>query len=193
MRDGRLRVGGGMDISTKPSNVSNQPMTKDRLRLVVAHEFGHVLGLGHCFDCDSAMNYSFETVERIVVTDLDVRTFVALVQQPNGLRADGRALLALGGHSLEEPETDAVTVIRGPGRAVLKVMTRRYHEIKEQALPNVRAALDRGDYDVVREFLETYSGVADPELEELRVDLESRSPGSEIPHGESADAPGASH
>ena len=40
VRDGRLSVGGGMDISTKPSNVSNQPMTKDRLRLVVAHEFG---------------------------------------------------------------------------------------------------------------------------------------------------------
>ena len=75
----------------------------------------------------------------------------------------------------------------------LKVMTRRYHENKEQALPNVRAALDRGDYAVVRKFLNTYSGVADPELEELRVDLESSSPGSEIPHGESADAPGASH
>jgi hypothetical protein len=79
--DGRLRVGGEMEISTTPSRFTT--LDVDEVRLLVAHEFGHVLGLGHCLDCDSAMNYAWHTRERVLVTEVDVRTFLALVAQPN--------------------------------------------------------------------------------------------------------------
>lgn len=78
--DGRLRVGGEMEISTTPSHFTT--LDVDEVRLLVAHEFGHVLGLGHCLDCDSAMNYAWHTRERMLVTEVDVRTFLALVAQP---------------------------------------------------------------------------------------------------------------
>ncbi|HEX2485427.1 MAG TPA: matrixin family metalloprotease, partial [Myxococcota bacterium] len=76
MQGGALRVGGEMGISTTPDNFMH--LTVDEVRLLVAHEFGHVLGLGHCLECDSAMNY-----ERVLVTQTDVRTFVELLKQPN--------------------------------------------------------------------------------------------------------------
>ena len=61
----------------------------------VAHEFGHCLGLRHCLDCDSAMNYSWGTRDRILVTDYDVQTLHALMSRPNGLRTDGKRLVGL--------------------------------------------------------------------------------------------------
>ena len=76
-----LMVGGAMEISTTPSNF--QTLDIDEIGLLAAHEFGHVLGLRHCLECDSAMNYAWHTRDRIVVTELDVRTFLALVAQPN--------------------------------------------------------------------------------------------------------------
>jgi predicted Zn-dependent protease len=60
-----------------------QTLEIDEMAVLLTHEFGHVLGLGHCLDCDSAMNYSWATRGRIHVTDLDVKTFLALVAQPN--------------------------------------------------------------------------------------------------------------
>ena len=84
--DGVAWVGGEMQISTTPSNFVTLEI--DEVRLLVAHEFGHVLGLGHCLDCDSAMNYSWATRGRILVTDLDVDTFVELVGIANGTPAE---------------------------------------------------------------------------------------------------------
>jgi predicted Zn-dependent protease len=78
---GRLRVGGRMEIATTPSNF--QTLEIDDMAVLLTHEFGHVLGLGHCLDCDSAMNYSWSSRGRIFVTELDVQTFLALVAQPN--------------------------------------------------------------------------------------------------------------
>ena len=65
------------------------PNTKIRIleravQPLVAHEFGHVLGLGHCLDCDSAMNYSWHTRQRVLVTEADVQTFLLLISEPNG-------------------------------------------------------------------------------------------------------------
>ncbi|MDB4433337.1 matrixin family metalloprotease [bacterium] len=87
MEDGCLRVGGFMNIATRSGPEIYEQLTIDELELLVAHEFGHVLGLKHCLDCDSAMNYSWQTRERIYVTDLDVRTFLKLVSIPNGATA----------------------------------------------------------------------------------------------------------
>ena len=77
--EGRWRVGGEMQISTTPA--PRVQLTLDEVRLLVAHEFGHVLGLGHCLSCDSAMNYAWHTRERVLVTETDVRTFKKLVAQ----------------------------------------------------------------------------------------------------------------
>lgn len=79
--DGAIRVGGRMEVSTTPSQFMTLEI--DEVRLLVAHEFGHVLGLGHCLDCESAMNYAYHTRDRVLVTDVDVNTFRALLAQPN--------------------------------------------------------------------------------------------------------------
>lgn len=76
------QVGGVMELTVHPEQ--REPLTVAELRLLVAHEFGHVLGLKHCLDCDSAMNYAWYTRDRVVVTELDVETFLRLVSQPNG-------------------------------------------------------------------------------------------------------------
>jgi predicted Zn-dependent protease len=91
---GKLLINGRIEVSTTPSGDTgpDERMRLDEVRLLVAHEFGHVIGLKHCLDCDSAMNYSWHTQERVVVTEIDVLTFVALVQQPNGRRIDGKLL-----------------------------------------------------------------------------------------------------
>jgi hypothetical protein len=94
VEDERLRVGGGMKVSTTPQGHTGLEVRvkMTELRLLVAHEFGHVLGLPHCFDEDSAMNYSWHLRDRILVTEVDVRNFVALVSHPNGTRIDGKPL-----------------------------------------------------------------------------------------------------
>jgi hypothetical protein len=64
MIDGRLRARGRLQYATKPCLEIRCQLDLAQLKLLVAHEFGHTLGLGHCLDCDSAMNYSWETQSR---------------------------------------------------------------------------------------------------------------------------------
>jgi predicted Zn-dependent protease len=91
--EGRLRVGGRMEVAIQPDPFI--VLEVPEVRRLIAHEFGHVLGLGHCLDCDSAMNYAWHTRERVLVTEIDVATFVALVSTPNGRRLDGRPMQQL--------------------------------------------------------------------------------------------------
>jgi hypothetical protein len=93
--DGRLEVRGRLEYATKPCLAISCQLDLGELRRVVAHEFGHTLGLGHCLDCDSAMNYSWETRERVLVTETDARTIRALYAIPNGTRVDGTLLIPL--------------------------------------------------------------------------------------------------
>lgn len=95
MVDGRLRARGRLEYATKPCLDVSCQLDLAELKLLVAHEFGHTLGLGHCLDCDSAMNYSWETRERTVVTEVDVRTIRALYELPNGTRVDGMLMIPL--------------------------------------------------------------------------------------------------
>ena len=91
--DGELRVGGELWLTTR---IDDFRLAKiDEVKLVAAHEFGHVLGLFHCLGCNAAMNYEFETRKESFVTVMDVMTFLDLRAQPNGLRTDGEPLRAL--------------------------------------------------------------------------------------------------
>ena len=83
----KLEVYGKLEYSTQPCLAISCQLTIAQLKKLVAHEFGHALGLGHCLDCDSAMNYSWATRDRVIVTDLDARTFAELVAIPNGTSA----------------------------------------------------------------------------------------------------------
>jgi len=74
--DGEVyRAGGQMEIAVQACPTC-RPLEVAEVGLLVAHEFGHVLGLGHCLDCDSAMNYSWSTIGRVVVTQTDVDAIV---------------------------------------------------------------------------------------------------------------------
>ncbi|MFP8881029.1 MAG: matrixin family metalloprotease [Myxococcota bacterium] len=73
--DGQLRAGGRIKVAIK-SCPTCTPLKVDEVSLLVAHEFGHVLGLGHCLDCDSAMNYSWQTIGRVTVTGTDIEAVV---------------------------------------------------------------------------------------------------------------------
>jgi predicted Zn-dependent protease len=95
VEDGKLRVRGEFQYATKPCIEIRCQLELEQLKRVVVHEFGHTLGLRHCLDCDSAMNYSWETVERNYITPIDVTTIRALYTKPNGIRVDGKPLLAL--------------------------------------------------------------------------------------------------
>ncbi len=90
VEDERLFVQSGIQASMRPwASVSEQALSLAEVELLFAHEFGHALGLGHCLDCDSAMNDSWQTHKRLLVTPLDVHTFLALTARPNGTRVDG--------------------------------------------------------------------------------------------------------
>jgi predicted Zn-dependent protease len=97
MVDGKLRARGQFQYATKPCLDIDCQLDLAELKLLVAHEFGHTLGLGHCLDCDSAMNYSWQTAERTVVTEIDVRTIKALYEIPSGTRVDGALMIPLRG------------------------------------------------------------------------------------------------
>lgn len=98
IENGRLRASGHLQYATKPCLEIRCQLELDQLRLLMIHEFGHTLGLGHCLSCDSAMSYSWETRERAFISELDVRTIRALYEMPNGTRADGTLALGLRGN-----------------------------------------------------------------------------------------------
>ncbi|MCP4006520.1 MAG: matrixin family metalloprotease [bacterium] len=95
VRDGVLKLGSTLEYTTQTCLEISCQLTANELRLLIAHEFGHVLGLRHCLDCDSAMNYAWHTRDRVVVTEHDIRTYRALNEQPNGTRVDGQLLESL--------------------------------------------------------------------------------------------------
>ena len=70
--------------------------TLAQLRNLGAHEFGHALGLVHCW-CDSIMNYSSSRRPRAYIREIDLRTLLELMALPNGLRSDGEISEAVSG------------------------------------------------------------------------------------------------
>lgn len=94
--DGELRVRSHLEHAMQPCLEISCQLELRQLELLVSHEFGHALGLGHCLDCDSAMNYSWETRERIFVTPIDLTTLHALYRIPSGTRVDSTRMRWLG-------------------------------------------------------------------------------------------------
>jgi len=101
--DGKLRAYGSLEYATKPCLDIRCQLELGELELLMVHEFGHTLGLGHCLSCDSAMSYNWETRQRVFVTELDVRTLRALYEMPNGTRVDGTVALALRPKGAQDP------------------------------------------------------------------------------------------
>jgi predicted Zn-dependent protease len=93
---GWVRIQGEVVLAVQPNYPAKRRLRRDEVERLTAHEFGHVLGLGHCLDCESAMNYSWQAREREFVSPLDVETFLALMEKPNATRVDGRPLQAEG-------------------------------------------------------------------------------------------------
>jgi len=83
----RVLAGGHLTLSVRHCETC-VTLTLEELRLLTAHEFGHVLGLGHCFECESAMNYDWQTRGRAFVTQVDVDAMAALCAKTNPSAAD---------------------------------------------------------------------------------------------------------
>ena len=86
---------GGIPVFSDPSELVDR-QTLLQLTNLAAHEFGHILGLVHCW-CDSIMAYSNSRRPPMTITELDVATLLALMKIPNGMRTDGRMLSVLRG------------------------------------------------------------------------------------------------
>jgi predicted Zn-dependent protease len=80
--DDQVLAGGQLTISVRACE-DCFTLTREEIHLLAAHEFGHVLGLGHCLECDPAMNYAWHTRGRTFVTKVDVDAVAALCTKPN--------------------------------------------------------------------------------------------------------------
>ena len=83
----RLQAGGRMKIAVQACPTCGR-LSVDEIEVLIAHEFGHILGLGHCLECDSAMNYSWQTTGRVLVTQVDVDAVVRRFAMAEGGSGD---------------------------------------------------------------------------------------------------------
>jgi hypothetical protein len=92
---GAPRATGQIVLSTQPVPSQRARVSPGQLRLHAMHAFGSALGLPDCRRCDSMMSLAWRRRDSFRVTDLDLRTFEALTQRPNGLRIDGAYLAGM--------------------------------------------------------------------------------------------------
>jgi hypothetical protein len=120
-----VRAGGRMEIAVQ-SCPTCRPLTVDEVTALVSHEFGHILGLGHCLDCDSAMNYSWHTRDRIFVTQTDVVAVAYLLGEgeAEGAEAATSDRFVLEGHILAYDEARNLLKVR-----VTETDSAKFHQL----------------------------------------------------------------
>ncbi len=84
---GALRVTGQVILSARPLPGRGEVLPLGEVKIQATHAFGGALGLGYCWECDSVRSMGWRNRDFFVPTDLDVRTYEALLAVPNGQRA----------------------------------------------------------------------------------------------------------
>lgn len=92
---GELRVRSRIVLSTQPIPTPGYHTPLGELRVFAAHAMGSALGLPDCSACDSIMSLGWRRKRTFQPTDVDLRTFEALMRRPSGLRIDGQLLSGL--------------------------------------------------------------------------------------------------
>lgn len=92
---GRLGVRGVVTLAPQPIPGQDTRVHPGAFAYWTIHAAGRALGLPDCWDCDSVMSMDFLRRGEMLPSSVDLRSFEALMETPNGLRIDGRPLLGL--------------------------------------------------------------------------------------------------
>jgi tetratricopeptide (TPR) repeat protein len=91
----RLRVQGRLTLAPQPIPSQDTRVEPGEFALWVVHSAGRALGLPDCWNCDSVMAMDFLRRADWLPTTVDLRSFEALMEAPNGIRVDGQPLAGL--------------------------------------------------------------------------------------------------
>jgi hypothetical protein len=84
--DGAWAVTAQVILSAKPLPGRGEVLPLGEVEIQAMHAFGGALGLGYCWECDSIRSMGWRHREQFFPTDLDVRTYEALLAVPVGTR-----------------------------------------------------------------------------------------------------------
>jgi hypothetical protein len=86
-KDGGYDVTAQVILSAKPLPGRGEVLPLGEVEIQAMHAFGGAIGLGYCWECDSIRSMGWRHRDTFFPTDLDVRTYEALLAVPVGTRA----------------------------------------------------------------------------------------------------------